>query len=86
MQLDKNQINNLCTGVKLAAELDSGSPDLRKFITVQGYSYSSDGKVINLKKFLNSNTLENIYFELRCYELSSDYFVNDWDVTEDDLL
>ena len=85
MQLDKNQINNLCTGVKLAAELVSSSPSLRKFITVQGYSYSADGKVINLPKILNSNTLDNIYFELRCYELSNDYFINDWDVTEDDL-
>ena len=85
MQLDTKQINNLCTGVKLAAELESVSPNLRKFITVQGYSYSADGKVINLTKVLNSNTLDNIYFELRCYELSNDYFINDWDVTEDDL-
>ena len=86
MQLDTKQINNLCTGVKLAAELESVSPNLRKFITVQGYSYSADGKVINLTKVLNSNTLYNIYFELRCYELSNDYFINDWDVTEDDLV
>ena len=56
MQLDTRQINNLCTGVKLAAELESVNPNLRKFITVQGYSYSADGKVINLTKVLNSNT------------------------------
>lgn len=61
MQLDAKQINNLRTGVKLAAELESESPDLRKFITVQGYSYSADGRVINLSKVLNSNALDNIF-------------------------
>ncbi len=30
LQLDTQQINNLCTGVKLAAELRSGNPKLRK--------------------------------------------------------
>ena len=85
MQLDTKQINNLRTGVRLAAELESVNPNLRKFITVQGYSYNADGKITKLTKVLNSNILDNIYFELRCYELSNDYFINNWDVTEDEL-
>lgn len=85
MQLDTKQINNLCTGVKLATELKTENINLRKFLTVQGYSYDDNGKIIRLKKMLRSSTLDNIYFELRCYELSVDYYTNNWDVTEDDL-
>ena len=79
------QINNLCTGIKLAAELKSESPNLRKFLTIQGYIYNVDGKIIKLEKILNSNIMENVYFELRCYEISVDYYKNNLDVTEDDL-
>ncbi len=85
MQLNTQQINNLCTGVKLATELKSENPNLRKFLTIQGYSYNEDGKVIKLEKFLKPNIADNVYFELRCYELSIDYYINNWDVTEDDL-
>lgn len=85
MKLDTKQINNLCTGVKLATELKTENANMRKFLTVQGYSYSVDGKMVGLKKVLSSSTLDNIYFELRCYELSMDYYTNNWDVTEDDL-
>lgn len=85
MKLDTKQINNLCTGVKLATELKSENPNLRKFITIQGYSYNVDGKIIGLEKVLKPSIIDNIYFELRCYELSIDYYINNWDVTEDDL-
>lgn len=85
LQLDTKQINNLCTGVKLAAELKSSNSNLRKFLTLQGYSYNADGEIIELEKKLNVRILDNIYFELRCYEISIDYFINHWDVTEDDL-
>lgn len=86
MQLDTKQINNLCTGVKLATELKTENVNLRKFLTVQGYSYDDNGKIIRLKKILSLSTLDNIYFEVRCYELSVDYYTNNWDVTEDDLV
>ena len=85
MQLNTKQINNLCTGVKLATELKTENVNLRKFLTVQGYSYDDNGKIIRLKKILSLSTLDNIYFEVRCYELSVDYYTNNWDVTEDDL-
>ena len=76
MQLDTKQINNLCTGVKLATELKTENANLRKFLTVQGYSYDDNGKIVRLKKVLSSSILDNIYFELRCYELSVDYYTN----------
>lgn len=86
LQLDMKQINNLCTGVKLAVELKSEEDKLRKFLTVQGYRYNADGQVIRLEKVLNKpDFLDTIYFEVRCYELSVDYYTNNWDVTEDDL-
>lgn len=59
---------------------------MRKFLTIQGYSYDFDGKVLRLEKILKPDILDNIYFELRCYELSVDYFINNWDFTEDDLV
>lgn len=85
MQLDTKQINNLCTGVKLATELKSSNPNLRKFLTIQGYSYDADGEVIELEKVLKKSNLDTIYFEVRCYEISIEYYDNHWDVTEDDL-
>ena len=86
LRLDMKQINNLCTGVKLAVELKSEEDKLRKFLTVQGYCYNADGQVIRLEKVLNRpDFLDTIYFEVRCYELSVDFYTNHWDVTEDDL-
>ncbi len=86
LRLDTKQINNLCTGVKLAVELKSEEDKLRKFLTVQGYRYNADGQVVRLEKVLNRpDFLDTIYFEVRCYELSVDYYTNNWDVTEDDL-
>lgn len=85
LKLDTRQINNLYTGVKLATELESTNYNLRKFLTVQGYSYDINGEIIELNKILNKNILNHIYFELRCYEISIDYYINHWDVTEDNL-
>lgn len=85
MKLDIRQINNLYTGVKLAAELKPSDCNLRKFLTVQGYTYNVNGEIIGFNKILNKNILYDIYFELRCYEISIDYYINQWDVTEDSL-
>ena len=84
MHLNITQRNNLRTGVNLAAELPSSSPNLRKFITIHSYSYNPDGRRVKLGKILNAVCLDDVYFELRCYELPIDY-INSWDVTEDDL-
>lgn len=44
MGLSIKQKNNLCTGIKLAAELESSEANLRKFIIVHGYVYDEFGK------------------------------------------
>lgn len=86
MGLSTRQINNLRTGIKLAAELKSEKSKARKFITVHGYSYDEDGKKIKLTNILNDNSLNQIFFELHYYEIPLEYYINKWDVTEDDLL
>lgn len=85
LHLNTKQINELCIGVKLAAELISESSDLRKFLTIQGYGQNVDEKMIGLKHVITPSILDNILFELRCYELSIDYYINNWDVTDDVL-
>jgi len=46
LYFNTNQINNLCTGVGLAAELKPSKSNLKKFLTVHGYSYSNEGKKV----------------------------------------
>ena len=85
--LSVRQINNLCTGINLAAELKSEEFNFRKFITIHGYSYDGAGKRIKLRNVLNNlNIISQIYFELHYYEISIEYYINNWDVTEDDLV
>lgn len=86
LPLDIQQRNNLRTGVRLAAELTSTKVNHRKFITVKGYSYNKAGRRSGLKNVLNGISLDEAFFEVRCYEISNDYYVNRWDVTEDDVL
>lgn len=84
LYFDIKQLNNLSTGVKLATELKSSNDNLRKFLTVLGYSYNN-GKIIMLDKYINNKSLNNIFFELRCYEISVDYLNYNWDITEENL-
>lgn len=86
MHLSVKQMNELCTGVKLAAELTPSNPNLRKFLTVQGYVLNDVGKVTMPSRFLSPKASSNIYFLLRCYEVPVRYFEERLDVTEDDLV
>lgn len=86
MKLDTKQKNNLLTGVKLATELKASLTNLRKFITIYGYTYDDDNKYKTLSKALKPHLEEEVYFELRCYEIPIEYYENSWDVTEDDLI
>ncbi len=86
MLLNLGQLNNLRTGVRLAAELSTTTINHRKFITVKGYSYNTAGRRVGLKNVLNDISLDDVFFEVRCYEISNDYYVNKWDVTEDDVV
>ena len=85
MSLDRSQLNNLITGVKLASELQSSKENIRRFITVFAYEYDENGKYKSLSKVLKSNIEEDIFFELRIYEISNEYFENNWDICENDL-
>lgn len=85
MHFDIKQLNNLCIGIKLAGELEASSDKFRKFITIYGYKYNEKGKRVVLEKILGKNKPEEIYFILHCYEISIYYYINSWDVTEDEL-
>lgn len=85
LRLSVKQRNNLCTGVRLAAELVASEKSLRKFLTVQGYTYNK-GKIIKLSKTINAAVYDKIYFELHCYELPVKYLEEKIDFTEDDLI
>lgn len=86
MKLDIRQRNNLLTGVKLATELEPSTSGLRKFITIFGYTYDKDGRYESLKNILKPSLEEQVYFELRCYEIPIEYYDNHWDVTDDILV
>ena len=86
MGLNIKQINDLCTGVKLAIELKASELNLRKFLTIQSYIYNDKGYAIKPDKYLKTNKINEIFFEVRIYELSIEYYINEWDVTEDDLV
>ena len=85
LHLDIQQRNNLRTGVRLATELTPTRINHRMFITVKGYGHNKAGRRISLKNVLNGISLDEIYFEVRCYEISNDFYTNRWDVTEDDV-
>ena len=82
---DLIQKNNLMTGVKLASELKPSKENFRKFITIFAYEYDLKGKCKPMTKMLKSN-VENVFFELRIYEIPIEYFKNNWDVSDDDLI
>lgn len=79
LSLNINQINNLCTGVVLATELKSKNPELRKFLIVEAYSYNSNNEIIRMDKFVKEEKLNNIYFEIICYEMLIGYENYFWD-------
>ncbi len=86
MGLNAKQINDLSTGVKLAAELKSSGVNLRKFLTILGYIRSENGKAVTPDKYLKPDKINRLLFEVRVYELPLEYYTNKWDVTDDDLV
>lgn len=86
MGLNAKQINDLSTGVKLATELKSSGINLRKFLTILGYIRSENGKAVTPDKYLKPDKINSLLFEVRIYELPLEYYTNNWDVTDDDLV
>lgn len=83
--LEIRQKNNLRTGVKLAAEIESTSFDLRRFIVIVGYTYN-DNIYKSLDQIINSNSDNEIYFEVRCYEIKKEFCKEEYDIVDDMLI
>ena len=88
MNFSTHQINNLITGIKLSAEIQSSSPELRRFVTIAGYYKNTDDTLGGKKpdNILHSSKSEYMCFGIRDYEIPSDYIENDWDISEDELI
>lgn len=86
MELNIKQKNNLLTGVKLAVELEASETGLKRFITVFGYLYNEEHKFQELTNVIKTGLDEEVYFEIRCYEIPVEYYDNHWDVTDDILI
>lgn len=81
--LNTKQINELITGVKLAAEIKPSQTNLRRFVTVFGFSYNNDGQYVSLSNVISDK--QGLNFEIRCYEIDIKFYENHWDVSDGDL-
>ena len=80
MKLTQKQKNELLTRIRLATELKPSAENLKKFLVISAYQYSSDGRILELSKILNKDYVNlKIYFNLICYEIPKEYF-NRWDI------
>lgn len=85
MKLSLHQINNLITGIQLAAELPASTLKNRHFISVIGYNFDEDGRARKPNNILHSSKEKSLFFVIWEYEISSEYIENGWDVTEDEF-
>ena len=80
MKLTQKQKNELLTRIRLATELKPSAENLKKFLVISAYQYSSDGRILELSKILNKDYVNlKIYFNLICYEIPKEY-CNSWDI------
>lgn len=77
IHLNQKQLNNLFIGTELACELIATESYYRAFLVTQA---------INPSKFLNSKEISKIKFWLRKYEVRKEYLINNWDVSNDELI
>lgn len=84
--LETKQKNNLRTGIELACEIKSTSSDLRKFIIVRGYTYDDKDKYKSLDKIIKPSLDDEIYFEIRIYEVKKENCQNGFDIIDDMLI
>ena len=52
MHLSLQQVNDLITGIGLAAELPASAPELRRFVDIHGYEVDDQGISQQLSKFI----------------------------------
>lgn len=77
MKLSIEQINNLITGCKLAAELKPTEPELRHFMTVLGYEISADGRFKELSKTICNQKVKTTKYYENGLEISDSILKND---------
>lgn len=71
------QINNLLTGIVLAAELESDKPGLRKFLVMDSFQLDESGRrKLWDKKIKKFDKADNAIFDVRCYSLTSEDMEN----------
>lgn len=83
MGFNKKQLNNLQIGTKMVIELIPSDPKLRKFLTVFGYEYDENKKFKKASKYLKPNKLDNMFFQVWCYEVLNDERIYGYDITDD---
>ena len=83
MNLSLQQVNNLITGIGLAAELPASAPELRRFIDIHGYELDDQGIPQQLSKFIHQDKKDTALFQIREYEIEASYIENHWDADKD---
>ena len=85
MTLTQKQINDLITGISLAAELPAVSPQNRRFVNVMAYEINERGRIVRPDKILDSSKIGTLHFYLRDYEVPAQYIENDQDIPDGDI-
>ena len=83
MNLSLQQVNNLITGIGLAAELPASAPELRRFVDIHGYELDDQGISKQLSKFICQDKKDTTLFQIRDYEIEASYIENHWDADKD---
>jgi hypothetical protein len=82
--LDIRQLNNLCTGNELAAEIQATSEHRRAFVVIGAYRATGRPGGGRVSKILNAPQ-DDVRFWVRKYEISIDNIEKQWDVSDEDL-
>ena len=83
MNLSLQQINNLITGIGLAAELPASAPELRRFVEIHGYELDEQGNPKRLAKVIRQDKKSTTWFQICDYEIEASYIENHWDADKD---
>lgn len=83
MNLSLQQVNDLITGIGLAAELPASAPELRRFVEIHGYELDEQGIPQQLSKFIRQDKKDTVLFIIHDYEIEASYIENHWDADKD---
>lgn len=83
MHFSLQQVNDLITGIGLAAELPASAPELRRFVEIHGYELDDQGIPQQLSKFIHQDKKDTALFQICDYEIEASYIENHWDADKD---